>query len=74
MCQKCAVLPGGVYGIKQDVPESYLVKVDGVKYYPVSYQMKFDKDGTPINLAIVHDLRANSELYCKLERVEKFCE
>ena len=74
LCQMCAVLPDGVLGIKRDVPESYLVKVDGVKYYPVSYQMKFDKDGTPLHVAIVHDLCANSELYCNLERVVRLCE
>lgn len=60
MCQAVAMLPSGVLGIKQDVPDNLKVVCDGVPYYPLSLEISFDKDGKVINTAILHSLTANS--------------
>lgn len=60
MCQKVSVLPSGVLGIKQNVPDDLKVVYDGIAYYPVSLDIRFDKDGKVINTAIIHSLCANS--------------
>ena len=36
MCQKVSVLPGGVFGIKQNVPDDLKVVHNGIAYYPIS--------------------------------------
>lgn len=60
MCQKVSVLPSGVLGIKQNVPDDLKVVYEGIEYYPVSLDISFDKDGKVINTAIIHSLCANS--------------
>ena len=60
MCQKVSVLPGGIFGIKQNVPDDLKVVYDGIAYYPVSLDISFDKDGKVINTAIIHSLCSNS--------------
>lgn len=54
MCQMVSVLPSGVFGIKQNVPDNLKVVYDGIAYYPVSLDISFDKDGRVINTAIIH--------------------
>ena len=69
MCQMVSVLPGGVFGIKQNVPDNLKVVYDGIVYYPVSLDISFDKCGNVINTAILHSLTANSVIERNLKDV-----
>lgn len=44
---------------------------DNKPYYPQSYMLSFDKRGNSIHTAILHDLKANSIIYVKLENVKE---
>ena len=70
MCQKVSVLPSGVLGIKQNVPDDLKVIHSGIAYYPISYKLSFD-NGRPTHTAILHDLRANSIMNADLESITK---
>ena len=72
MCQKVSVLPSGVLGIKQNVPDNLKVVYDGIAYYPVSLDISFDKDGNVINTAIMHSLYANSVIERNLKDVSVY--
>ena len=72
MCQKVAVLPSGVLGIKQNVPDNLKVVCDGIAYYPVSLDISFDKDGRVINTAIIQSLRANSVIKRNLKDIRPY--
>ncbi len=72
MCQKVAVLPSGVLGIKEKVPEDLKVIYDGIVYYPLSLEISFDKDGKVINTAILHSLTANSIIERNLKDVSVY--
>ena len=71
MCQKCSVLPSGICGIKQNVPDELKVIHNGIEYYPVAYELSFE-NGKPEHTAILHDLYANSTTEADLERVTKY--
>lgn len=71
LCQKCAVFPDGVGGVKKDIPLDFQVVHDGINYYPIAYQMNFDGKGNPIHIAVLHDLNANSIKTCDLMKVRK---
>ena len=71
MCQRVAVLPSGVLGIKQQVPQDLLVEFKGLNYYPCAYKLSFDKNGNAVHTAILHDLKANSVVYCDLHKIIK---
>ena len=71
LCQKVSVLKNGVCGIKENVPDDLKVVHNGVVYYPVAYELSFDK-GQPKHTAILHDLSANSVTHADLERVRKY--
>lgn len=71
MCQRVSMLKNGICGIKENVPDELKVVHNGIVYYPVSYQLSFDK-GQPTHTAIIHDLIANSLTYERLERIEKY--
>ena len=71
MCQKVSVLPGGVFGIKQNVPDDLKVVHNGIAYYPISYKLSFD-NGRPRHTAILHDLKANCIIDANLETVTKY--
>lgn len=55
--------------LRINLPNDYKVMFRGITYYPQSYEMSFDVDGNPINLAVLHDLKANSIVRCLLEQV-----
>jgi len=57
-----------VYNIK-NVPDRLKVIFNAVEYYPVAYKMRFDRDGSVIHTAILHDLHANSITHAPLEKV-----
>lgn len=71
MCQKVSVLPSGVFGIKQNVPDDLKVIHNGIEYYPISYKLSFD-NGRPTHTAVLHDLKANSIIDADLETVTKY--
>ncbi len=70
MCQKCAMLPDGIMGIKQNVPKELRVVHNEIEYYPFGYTICFDDNGSPIHCAILHDLKANSITNAPLEKVQ----
>ena len=71
LCQKVSVLKNGICGIKENVPDELTVVYNGIKYYPVAYELSFD-NGKPTHTAILHDLQANSITSADLERVTKY--
>ena len=71
LCQKASVLKNGVCGIKENVPDELTVLYNGIKYYPVAYELSFN-NGKPTHTAILHDLKANSIMNTDLERVIKY--
>ena len=71
MCQKVSMLKSGILGIKENVPDELKVVHNSIIYYPVAYELSFDK-GQPKHTAILHDLQANSITKCDLERVVKY--
>jgi hypothetical protein len=73
LCQRVSILTGGVFGIKKNVPNELQVVYDGIKYYPVAYELSFS-NGNPIHSDILHDLKANSTITVPLNLVEGECE
>ena len=71
MCQKVSLLPGGVFGIKQNVPDDLKVVHNGIAYYPISYKLSFE-NGRPTHTAVLHDLKANCIVNANLETVTKY--
>ena len=70
-CQKCSVLPRGLFGIIENCPNNLQVAYNGILYYPQSYELRFTKDGKPQHLAVLHDLTANSVIYAEMEKVKE---
>lgn len=71
MCQKVSVLKNGVCGIKENVQDELTVLYNGIKYYPVAYELSFN-NGKPTHTAILHDLKANSITNADLGKVTKY--
>ena len=71
MCQKVSVLKNGICGIKKNVPNELMVVYNGIKYYPVAYELSFD-NGKPTHTTILHDLKANSITSADLWKVTKY--
>lgn len=71
LCRQCARLPDGVQNIKKNVPDPLRVIHAGIEYYPVSYELAFDKDGKPTHHVILHDLKANSTIKCDLSKIDR---
>ncbi len=70
-CKECAMIcDEGLYRMKVDVPERLQVEYKGVKYYPVGYELSFNKDGSVRHVAIIHDLKANSVCHVALNDVK----
>ncbi|MBE7064171.1 MAG: hypothetical protein E7390_10375 [Ruminococcaceae bacterium] len=70
-CQKVSVLPQGVGGIKQNVPDELCVLYKGLKLYPHAYMLAFDEvTGEPIHVAVLHDMDVNSIRHVDLAKVE----
>ena len=69
MCQKCSVLPSGICGIKENVPDDLKVEHNGIIYNPQAYKLSFDNKGGVLHPAILHDLKVNAIIECILERV-----
>lgn len=71
-CQKCAILPRGLFGVVESCPAELQVIYGNVPYYPQSYELRFTRDGKPQHIAILHDLTANSVTCAELERVKEY--
>lgn len=71
MAQKCAILPCKAYTMKQ-IPDELKVVYDANEYYPFAYELAFDKRGSAIHIAILHDLNTNSVQKARLELVKKY--
>lgn len=68
MCKKVAMLPKGVAGVKK-APAELQLKYKGMTFYPVAYKLTFAKDGKPMHIAILHDLKVNSIIECDLLKI-----
>lgn len=71
MCQQVSMLKSGILGIKENVPDELKVIHNSIIYYPVAYELSFDK-GQAVHKAILHDLNANSIVYVDLSKVDKY--
>ena len=72
LCQRVSVLKSGICGIKENVPDELMVVYNGIKYYPVAYELSFDDKGNVKHTAILHDLKVNSITSADLGRVTKY--
>ena len=72
LCQRVSVLKNGICGIKENVPDELTVVYNGIKYYPVAYELSFGDKGNIRHTAILHDLKSNSITNADLERVIKY--
>lgn len=70
MCKSCASLPFSVLGIKESVPDELQVVFDEIAYYPKAYCLWFDASGNAKHTAVLHGLKAHTEVRCPLEKVE----
>ena len=70
LCQKVSVLKNGICGIKENVPNELMVVYNGIKYYPIAYELSFDDKGNVRHTAILHDLKSNSIMNADLRNVK----
>ncbi len=56
--------------MKINVPERLQVEYKGVKYYPVGYELSFNRDGSVRHVAIIHALKANGVCHVALKDVK----
>ena len=70
-CKECAMIcDERLYGMKINVPERLQVEYKGIKYYPVGYELSFNRDGSVRHVAIIHDLKANSICHAALKDIK----
>lgn len=72
MAQKVAVYTHKCENLSKPLLEDCIVMNMGIKYYPQFVQVGYDEHGKVINIAILHDLYANSTTSANLEGVEKY--
>lgn len=68
LCQKVSLLPDGVMHTKRDVPKELLVNYKNHQYYPEKLTIGFD-NGVAVNVAVIHELKANCRCEVLLEEV-----
>ena len=56
---------------KYAVDGDTMVKYKDTEYHPYRYELGFDDKGSATHTAILKDLKANSLLHCRLERVKE---
>jgi hypothetical protein len=71
MAQKISVLKSGVCDIKQNIPDDLKVVYNDIIYYPLAYELSFDK-GYTVHKVILHELNSNSIVYAKLDKLCRF--
>lgn len=75
MARECAMIKKrGPFGIRQNVPDRLRVVWKGIEYYPQSYELRFNDEGTVNHIAVIHDLVANSISHVPLGEVKEKCE
>ena len=72
MAQKVAVYTNRCRNLSKPLLEDCIVVLDGIKYYPQYVQVGYDEFGKVINIAILHDLYANSITDADLGKVTKY--
>lgn len=72
MAQKVAVYTNRCRDLSKPLLEDCIVVCDNIKYYPQYVQVGYDEAGKVINIAILHDLHANSVTNVDLEKVIKY--
>lgn len=70
MAQKVAVYTNRCRNLSKPLLEDCIVEYKGIKYYPQYVQVGYDEFGKVINIAILHDLRANSIMNADLRNVK----
>lgn len=70
MMRKCAMLPRGLFGVCQDVPDEMRVVWRGIEYYPEAYTLEYRQDGTLAHTCRLHDLTANAVVGAPLQEVQ----
>ena len=73
MCQKVSMYKPDLCGIIMNLPNELFVSVEGKFYHPLKYTLGFE-NGTPVHIAVLHDLKANSIIEVELEKVEEYKE
>lgn len=72
IAQKVAVYTNRCRNLSKPLLEDCIVVCDDIKYYPQYVKVGYDEFGKGINIAILHDLYANSTTEADLERVSKY--
>lgn len=71
LCIKTARLPWRMGNPAKEVPERYQVIYEGIHYYPMGYEVRFDPNGVPYEIAVMHDLKADSITRGELKKVTR---
>lgn len=71
MCQRCSTLEI-IAGTAINVPSDLLVKYKNIIYYPIGYEMLFNRDGVPIHSGILHDLKANCVVRANFQEIDYY--
>lgn len=74
LCRDAAIEAGKSKSITPDWPESVLVEYRGDRYAPKAYELKFDASGQAVHIAVLRDVKANSVLTARLDKVKRIKE
>ena len=72
MAQKVAVHTNRCRDLSKPLLDDCIVVYEGIKYYPQYDKVGYDEFGEVVNIAILHDLYANSITDADLEKVMKY--
>ena len=72
MAQKVAVHTNRCRDLSKPLLDDCIVVYEGIKYYPQYDKVGYDEFGKVVNIAILHDLYANSITDADLEKVMKY--
>lgn len=72
LAQKATVYTKRFRDLSKPLLSDCIVIYGDIKYYPQAIEVGYDKNGNVENIAILHDLKANSTTHVKLERVVKY--
>lgn len=73
LMRRCAILPRGIFGICENVPDEFRVVWKGVEYYPQAYTLEYSESGAIVHTCRLHDLKANAVVGAPLHEVEEKC-
>lgn len=72
MAQKVAIHTNRCRDLSKPLLDDCIVVYEGIKYYPQYVEVGYDEFGKVVNIAILHDLYANSITDADLEKVTKY--